>query len=65
MKSSKQMFYDAHEIVFGRMRHFAEIQNGPNPLTADEIEILAKRLPQRWGWLRGKGSALGRAQQSA
>jgi hypothetical protein len=56
-KSASAMFYRAHDQIADRNRTFFAIQNGPNPLSSDEIRRLAAKHPERWGafadWNRG------------
>lgn len=53
--TQRNMFYKAHDEVFGLLRQFAEIQRGPNPLTNDDIERMIARRPGHWEKFRGKG----------
>jgi hypothetical protein len=48
-KTPLGMFYRAHDAVFGKLTLIAEIQNGPNPLTAAEWKRMQERWPERYG----------------
>jgi hypothetical protein len=57
-KSARAMFYRVHDqIAEGNLTFFA-IQNGPNPLTADQIRRLAAKHPDRWGAFVGFADAM-------
>ena len=53
-KTSKQ-FWDAAEKRSATInRTFVEIQQGPNPLSEEEIKKLAEKRPEVWGrFVRG------------
>lgn len=48
MPTQIQLFQQSHRRLMDRIHHFAQLQRGPNPLTAEEIARLARRFPQRW-----------------
>lgn len=50
-RSAKAMFCRAHDQMMGKLRTFAEIQAGPNPLTDDERRRLAAKYPDRYGFM--------------
>jgi hypothetical protein len=60
-----EMFRNAHERLANRYRTFEEIQNGPNPLTPEEIEELIRRHPDRYAGFApaGTGQACGAANE--
>jgi hypothetical protein len=57
-KSSRAMFYRSHDVIAERNRTFFAIQNGPNPLTPDEIRRLAQKHPDRWSAFLGFADAM-------
>lgn len=44
----KEMMYSAHKQIMVRIHTFNEIQSGPNPLSKEEIKILAEKNPRIW-----------------
>jgi hypothetical protein len=38
----------AHARIMDRIYTFADIQSGPNPISADELRKLAEKYPDRW-----------------
>jgi hypothetical protein len=64
-KSARAMFYRAHDQIAERNRHFFAIQNGPNPLTADEIRRLAAKHLERWGAFLGFADAMDQQVRAA
>ena len=51
--NQKQMFYQSHDRVMDKIKLFAEIQRGDNPLTEAEIDLLIKRFPGRYDFMKG------------
>jgi hypothetical protein len=47
-KTAKQYWADAEKRSATINRTFVEIQQGPNPLTPEELEKLAAKRPEIW-----------------
>jgi hypothetical protein len=63
-KSARAMFYRAHAQISERNITFFAIQNGPNPLSSDEIRRLAAKHPERWGAFLGFADAMDQQVQA-
>jgi hypothetical protein len=44
----EEKMYSAHKQIMDRVNTFLEIQNGPNPLSKEELVRLAKKNPRTW-----------------
>ena len=51
MRTQEQMYHEAAGHTSRAYLAFEEIQQGPNPLTADDIRALIARHPDRYGWM--------------
>lgn len=46
--TQEDMMLSAHARLMVRIHTFNEIQSGPNPLSKEELEVLAKKNPRVW-----------------
>ena len=53
--TQKQIMYAVHRYHADAVNLFAEIQNGPRPLTADEIRRMKALRPGQYDWLPEDG----------
>ena len=51
--TQEQHFRFAEDRMHQAMHEFLAIQNGPNPITRDEVRRMVEKRPGIWGWLRG------------
>jgi hypothetical protein len=56
MKTQHQMYYDADARIRGICRTYNEIQQGPNPITPEEVDRLIEKRPEVYGVLRNCGA---------
>lgn len=54
--SQEHLYWKAHEKTADGNEAFLEIQQGPNPLTPEEIDRLCDRRPHLWERFRGYGA---------
>lgn len=52
-KTAKEFWADAEKRSANLNRAFVEIQQGPNPLTPEEIRILVDKRPDQYGRFEG------------
>ena len=49
--SQQEHFLRSHRMLYDKLIAFAELQAGPNPLSLDECREMARRWPERYGFM--------------